>query len=78
MDDFNNKHFYFPDFEVEGKLIEIKGPHFLNEDGTLKLHPCTKKNKEFKQQVLNHKQQLMNSLNVKIISDKKKGGKPRH
>lgn len=27
-------HRYFPDFEVEGKLIEIKGNQFLKKDGT--------------------------------------------
>lgn len=25
---------YYPDFEVNGKLVEIKGSHFLKEDGT--------------------------------------------
>ena len=26
---------YFPDFEINGKLIEIKGDHFFKEDGTM-------------------------------------------
>lgn len=26
---------YFPDFEIDGKLIEIKGDHFFKEDGTM-------------------------------------------
>lgn len=25
---------YYPDFEVNGKLVEVKGTHFLKEDGT--------------------------------------------
>lgn len=29
------KHFYFPDFNVNGKLYEIKGEHFWKEDGTM-------------------------------------------
>lgn len=29
------KHFYFPDFNVNGKLYEIKGDHFWKEDGTM-------------------------------------------
>ena len=27
---------YFPDFLVEDQLVEIKGDHFFNEDGTMK------------------------------------------
>lgn len=26
---------YFPDFEIDGKLVEIKGDHFFKEDGTM-------------------------------------------
>lgn len=29
------KHFYFPDFNVNGKLYEIKGDHFWKEDGAM-------------------------------------------
>lgn len=33
---FNNKmHSYFPDFEINGKLVEIKGDQFFKEDGTM-------------------------------------------
>ena len=33
---FNNVvHCYFPDFEIEGKLVEIKGDHFFKEDNTM-------------------------------------------
>lgn len=31
----NKKHYYFPDFSIDGKLIEIKGSHFFKEDGTM-------------------------------------------
>ena len=32
---YNNEiHTYFPDFSVDGQLFEIKGGHFLNEDGS--------------------------------------------
>ena len=34
--EYNGKtHFYFPDFEVDGMLYEIKGSQFFNEDGTM-------------------------------------------
>lgn len=29
------KHFYFPDFDVNGKLYEIKGDQFWKDDGTM-------------------------------------------
>lgn len=33
---FNGKvHWFFPDFEVEGCYIELKGDHFFKEDGTM-------------------------------------------
>ena len=28
-------HYYFPDFEIDGKLVEVKGPQFLDEDKNL-------------------------------------------
>ena len=31
----NKSHKYFPDFKIDGKLVEIKGDHFFNEDGTM-------------------------------------------
>ena len=30
------KHIYSPDFEINGQIIEIKGNHYLKEDGKLK------------------------------------------
>lgn len=34
--EYNNKiHYYFPDFLYCGNLIEIKGDHFFNENGTM-------------------------------------------
>jgi hypothetical protein len=33
---YNDKvHQYFPDFEIAGKLVEIKGDHFFKKDGTM-------------------------------------------
>lgn len=29
----NKEHKYYPDFEIDGKFIEIKGDHFLKENG---------------------------------------------
>lgn len=31
----DNKHSYFPDFEIEDKIFEIKGDHFFNEGGLM-------------------------------------------
>lgn len=31
----NTTHKYFPDFIIDGKIIEIKGNHFFKEDGTM-------------------------------------------
>ena len=31
----NKTHHYFPDFEYEGSLLEIKGDHFFDENGVL-------------------------------------------
>lgn len=31
--DDGEKHFYYPDFLVDGKIVEIKGDQFFNEDG---------------------------------------------
>lgn len=34
--DYNGTtHYYHPDFEVDGKLYEIKGPQFFKKDGTM-------------------------------------------
>lgn len=33
---FNNKlHYYYPDFKINDKLVEIKGPQFFNEKGEM-------------------------------------------
>jgi hypothetical protein len=34
VDGLGKKHSYFPDFEIEGKLYEVKGDHFI-KDGKL-------------------------------------------
>lgn len=34
-DDSNGRHHsYFPDFMLNGKLVEIKGNHFVGKDGS--------------------------------------------
>lgn len=57
----NKKHFYEPDFEVDGQLIEIKGPQFFNEEGHLR-DPWSGK-------ILLEKESCMKENNVVIISD---------
>lgn len=44
----NNKHYYYPDFEVDGQLWEIKGEHMLDPEGHLipnKLDPLREQEK---------------------------------
>lgn len=41
----NKTHLYFPDFEVNGQYYEIKGHHYLKEDGTWH-NPYTKDNSD--------------------------------
>jgi hypothetical protein len=56
-----NKHYYESDFEVDGTLIEIKGPQFFNNEGHL-INPWTG-------EVLLEKEQCMANNSVVIISD---------
>lgn len=58
-------HYYYPDFIVDGELIEIKGPQFL-KDGTLK-NPFT--NDTHIQDEFAAKYDVMKQNNVKVISD---------
>lgn len=59
-------HVYFPDFIVEEKLVEIKGPQFFNEEGTL-INPFT--NDEHLQLISAEKGKLMKKLGVAVISN---------
>jgi len=46
---FKDKQYrYFPDFIVNGKLVEIKGDHFFKEDGTMQ---CPFKRKEWSEKI---------------------------
>ena len=56
------KHFYMPDFLVENQLIELKGNHFLNEDGTWKNPYDSSQNGLFEA-----KHQCLIKNNVKIL-----------
>lgn len=59
-------HRYFPDFIVDGSIVEIKGEHFFNEEGDL-VNPFT--NDEHLQTISIQKGRLMESLGVIIITD---------
>ena len=61
-----NLHRYYPDFEIENTLIEIKGSHFFDSEGTL-YNPFTKD--EETQLVWKKKHELMKSMNIEIVSD---------
>ena len=62
----NEKHRYFPDFIVNEKLVEIKGPHFIDELGNL-INPFT--NDYHLQQISIEKGKLMNTLGVVVITN---------
>lgn len=57
------KHVYEPDFLIDGKLFEIKGSHFFDENGNL-IDIYGDKH------LLKEKQNHMNSLNVNIITER--------
>lgn len=58
----NKKHYYFPDFEVDNQLYEIKGSQFLAEDGTWQ-NPFCEKDKDY----FEAKHQCALTNNVKIL-----------
>lgn len=63
LDSKNNIHKYFPDFVVNGEIVEIKGNQFLDKDGKLKdLNPE-------KQYIAEAKQKCMDRNNVVVISN---------
>ena len=62
VDSKNNTHKYFPDFVVNGEIVEIKGDQFLDENGRLKELDLEK------QYIAEAKQQCMEANNVKLIS----------
>lgn len=67
-------HKYEPDFLIDGKIIEIKGDHFFNDDGTMKC-PYRKKTwtdeqYEKKCQQYEAKHQCMITNNVVILKKK--------
>ena len=70
--EFNGKkHFYMPDFIVDGQLIELKGDHFFNENGEM-VNPFRYpdwSDEQYKQScaLYEAKHQCMLNNNVKIL-----------
>jgi hypothetical protein len=60
--DDNKEHYYYPDFIIDGKIIEIKGDHFFNENG----EPYDKYHKVF----WKNKYKLILEKNGKILKGK--------
>ena len=58
----NEKHFYMPDFLVNGKFVEIKGNHFFNEKGWL-INPWNRN----QDGLYRAKHECMIKNNVKVI-----------
>ena len=68
IDSLGNKHRYIPDFEIEGKLYEVKGPH-LWKDGKL-LHTYSKNDPysyDTKEEILKAKSKCMKDNHVVVI-----------
>lgn len=88
FDENNKRHLYFPDFNIEGQLIEIKGNQFLNEDGTWKnpydrnqdalieaKHQCLLKNNVkifYKEQYMKYIKYVQNKYGKKYLIQFKK------
>lgn len=63
----NKKYYYFPDFLVEGKLVEIKGPQFLDENNNL---ICPYDKSELGKLKCEEKQKCMEKNKVQVLSKK--------
>lgn len=65
------QHFYFPDFRVEGQLLEVKGDHFFRPDGTMfcpfRNHDWTDEQYEIVCHAFEDKHQCMIRNNVYIM-----------
>lgn len=69
----NEKHLYYPDFEIENRLIEIKGDMMIDKSGEITPHPTLIKKKEpslLKEQIL-AKNECMKEWNVEVWSSEK-------
>ena len=80
--DMDNKiHFTYPDFCINGQLVEIKGRQFYNEDGTWKFPykkekddngnwvPITEEHKEYMDDLYERKRKCLIENNVLILKD---------
>jgi hypothetical protein len=67
------KHLYYPDFEIEGDLIEVKGDMQIDEGGNTIPHPALVKKEgldSLKEQIL-AKNECMRKWDVKVWSSEK-------
>ena len=63
-------HLYFPDFDIDGQLVEVKGSQFFKKDGTMQNpfnHDEDEKYEIKKQCALKHGVQFWNEKEVKPI-----------
>lgn len=70
----DKKHFYNPDFIVNGFLFEVKGSQFLNEDGTWKNPYCREKDGLYEAKRLCAVKNNVNIIYDKDIKDFNFGG----
>lgn len=70
------KHLYYPDFEIENRLIEIKGDMMIDENGKVIPHPtlikkAKKENPDLLESQISAKNKCMKEWDVEIWSSEK-------
>ncbi len=65
----NTRHFYYPDFRINGKIIEVKGGHFFEEQGNKNSNLINPFGKVRRTPMSVAKQECMRKNNVIIITD---------
>ena len=66
----NKKHYYFPDFEIDGEFYEIKGDQFLNEETNTWYNPYDSSQNELYK--AKHKCALDNNVKILYTEDYQK------
>lgn len=66
----NKKHYYHPDFLINGKLYEVKGSFYINKNGELYMpYSRNRENIEILDKTFKAKQEVMKNNNVCILID---------
>lgn len=76
IDEYGIKHHYYPDFQVKGRLYEVKGDFLLNSDGTLKSYRKNPSSKTIAKLKAKSQCMIENSVIVVKSTDIDKGNFP--